>query len=259
MERFILFYGVFYQYMKKIGVLLIATLVIVGCVLAAGCTTQVADPSMTISVTKIGDINYNIGDTFSVTLPSNPTTGYDWYVSEELTSKGLSYEKEFILDTASEGLLGAGGSTKWTFTAKEAGEQILSLLYMRNGDDSSVRDVYSDKMIVVAGDHHSNGSFVFSGNNDISPKAGSVVLITCAGNPGSTGYQLVVDKEETTVNVLKEEYVAPTADLVGAPGLYQWYVTADVPGAYVFYVLEKRGDEKGTVKFFVPLIFTIEE
>ena len=244
--------------MKKIGVILIAALVIVGCVLAAGCTSQIAEPSMTIDVVKTGDVNYNIGDTFSVTLPSNPTTGYDWYVAEEYTSDGLSYEKTYIPANDSEGLVGVGGATKWTFTAKEEGIHILAIKYMRAGDDSSAIDVYTDVMNVVAGDQHSEGSFVFSGNNDITPKAGSVVLVTCAGNPASTGYELLVNEDATTVKVLKSEYVAPTSDLIGAPGQYKWYITADTHGAYVLNVLEKRGNEEGTVKFFIPLTFTIE-
>jgi len=66
---------------------------------AAGATTMTVDPS---------------SSQFVVTLPSNPTTGYQWSVT--------TYDKSILNMTGSQyvapqkGLIGAGGNMTFTFT-----------------------------------------------------------------------------------------------------------------------------------------------
>jgi len=72
------------------------------------------------------------GDTLTVSLASNPTTGYGWQVLEIqdaiLIQKG---EPEFKQATNSEGLVGAGGIETLRFEAVGSGKTSLKLGYMR--------------------------------------------------------------------------------------------------------------------------------
>jgi inhibitor of cysteine peptidase len=98
---------------------------------AGGCKTQEkilqlskADSGTEISLTK--------GEQFQVTLEANPTTGYEWeWLKDEATSIELVKDPEYQT-TADPNLVGAGGATVFTFTAKESGEGTLHLIYHRS-------------------------------------------------------------------------------------------------------------------------------
>ena len=68
-----------------------------------------------------------VGDTLSITLPSNPETGADWSV--------VSYSNDFlkILTRAySPNRLSEGGDTKISFEAAKAGEAKIKLGYYKS-------------------------------------------------------------------------------------------------------------------------------
>jgi inhibitor of cysteine peptidase len=70
------------------------------------------------------------GQEFTVSLGSNPATGYSWQLGKSLDATilklaGTRYE------TARTGLLGAGGKETWTFQAVSAGQTTISLNYVR--------------------------------------------------------------------------------------------------------------------------------
>ncbi|MDZ4170209.1 MAG: protease inhibitor I42 family protein [Coriobacteriia bacterium] len=71
-----------------------------------------------------------VGDTLSVTLAANPTTGYTWALDGALPTT-----LEQVGDpayTAESDALGAGGAETWTFRAVSAGESELKLKYWRS-------------------------------------------------------------------------------------------------------------------------------
>jgi len=71
-------------------------------------------------------------DVVTITLVSNPTTGYSWQVMEIdnaiLVQDG---DPEYKQSPGSEGLVGAGGTEIFRFKAVGAGETTLGLGYMR--------------------------------------------------------------------------------------------------------------------------------
>ena len=77
-----------------------------------------------------GQIEAVAGKTFTVTLESNPTTGYRWRLVSPLDESVVR-----LLDTKYEprrpGLLGAGGLERWTFRAEHAGRADIRLEYVR--------------------------------------------------------------------------------------------------------------------------------
>lgn len=72
------------------------------------------------------------GDTLTVTLESNPTTGYSWQVME--LDKAILVQDgdpEYKQSPGSGGLVGAGGTETFRFKAVGSGKTSLELGYMR--------------------------------------------------------------------------------------------------------------------------------
>jgi len=89
------------------------------------------------------------GEVMTVTLNSNPTTGYSWQVMEIdnaiLIQEGNS---EYKQSSDSEGLVGAGGTETFRFKAVGTGETSLELGYMRPWEDNPPIETYSVQVIV---------------------------------------------------------------------------------------------------------------
>ncbi len=78
------------------------------------------------------DVTLKVGDTLRVQLPSNPSTGYSWQVSQDdkaiLAPVG---EPQFDLGPNVTPIPGRGGTETFTFKAVAAGETTLTLIYVR--------------------------------------------------------------------------------------------------------------------------------
>ena len=97
--------------------------------LFSGCGTNVTQ----ITASDNGkQISIEPGDVITITLESNPTTGYSWQVLEIdnaiLVQDGAP---EYKQDSGSAGLVGAGGTETFRFKAAEPGQTSLKLGYMR--------------------------------------------------------------------------------------------------------------------------------
>jgi inhibitor of cysteine peptidase len=77
-------------------------------------------------------ISMRPGEILTLTLESNPTTGYSWQVME-LDSAVLTQEgdPEYKQSSGAEGLVGAGGTETFRFKAVGSSETTLELGYMR--------------------------------------------------------------------------------------------------------------------------------
>jgi inhibitor of cysteine peptidase len=77
-------------------------------------------------------ISMRPGEILTLTLESNPTTGYSWQVMEldraVLTQEG---DPEYKQSSGAEGLVGAGGTETFRFKAVGSSETTLELGYMR--------------------------------------------------------------------------------------------------------------------------------
>ena len=75
-------------------------------------------------------INTKKGESFSVVLDANPTTGYQWNVDFDSEYLQLT-DRDFV--TQSEGLMvGAGGQETFNFIALESGETEINFSYLRS-------------------------------------------------------------------------------------------------------------------------------
>jgi inhibitor of cysteine peptidase len=113
--------------------LLISLLSITACAQSAGGTSVAVscdDFSAQPNVTK--QISVVTGNSFTVTLCSNATTGYRWseaaQISDPAVVQQLSHETVAPKDT---GLVGAPGTEVWTFKALKKGTGTIKMGYSR--------------------------------------------------------------------------------------------------------------------------------
>ncbi len=113
---------------------LIVSLVIMACLLAAGCVSPSAsaapasDPLQPLAFEKTGT-TCTIGESSQITPPSNPTTGSPWSAAEGSGLKGIS--ADYVAPTSSA--LGAGGQYVWLVTAEKPGSYIFKGIEQRSG------------------------------------------------------------------------------------------------------------------------------
>lgn len=81
------------------------------------------------------------GGELVLSLPSNPSTGYSWIVTEE--SDIFSKESEnYINDSNAAGLVGAGGTTQLHFVAQAEGSGTATLRYAQNWSGGMIDSTY---------------------------------------------------------------------------------------------------------------------
>ena len=80
------------------------------------------------------ELTVNAGDSFTLTLGSNPTTGFDWpdepQISDQTVIEQASHE--FVPPEETEPpITGASGEKVWTFKALKGGTSTISMEYSR--------------------------------------------------------------------------------------------------------------------------------
>ena len=93
-------------------------------------------------------VNFSVGEQFSVVLESNPTTGYRWEVGEIDRTKIKQLGAEYDADSKSPLIVGSGGAEIFTFEAVGAGETTLTLVYRRSWEDVEPVETFSVKVVV---------------------------------------------------------------------------------------------------------------
>jgi len=106
--------------MKKFTIFAVA--MIIATMTIGGCTPKQTSEEIT-------QFDIAIGETFTVTLESNPTTGYLW--SAGFDDEMLEQEIAEFIPADNPELVGAGGEQVFTFRGISAGVTELTLKYMR--------------------------------------------------------------------------------------------------------------------------------
>lgn len=82
-----------------------------------------------------GSFVVSVGDTITVTLAGNPTTGYQWTsalaAEDTMLLTTPSEEPAYTADPVEGNMVGTGGKFTFTFTAAAAGEAEIRLNYWR--------------------------------------------------------------------------------------------------------------------------------
>ena len=116
--------------MKKIA-LAAATLALAAGALF-GCSTSTTGGTI-LGTNATADFS---GNTLTITLPSNPTTGYAW----SYTVEGDNLENtadSYAADETANNVSGAGGTQVYVFAATGAGDATINLDYARSWEESA--------------------------------------------------------------------------------------------------------------------------
>jgi inhibitor of cysteine peptidase len=114
--------------------------------LFSGCGTQ---GTQITDADNGKQITIKSGDVVTVTLESNPTTGYSWQVIEIDNAVLLQDgDPEYKQSPGSEGLVGAGGTETFRFKAIGNGETSLGLGYMRPWESVPPIQTFTIQVIV---------------------------------------------------------------------------------------------------------------
>ena len=121
---------------------LVTTLALFGSAFVLGCDDSSAG-SGTAVVTQAqngGSITVAAGETVTVQLAGNPTTGYEWAVAQADPIRLSLVEVSHVPDSSA---IGSGGLTTFRFRANLAGSSPLVLAYRRSWERTSADATFS--------------------------------------------------------------------------------------------------------------------
>ena len=93
-------------------------------------------------------VTAEVGDSFLLSLESNPTTGYAWQAQFD---EGLLELVEARFEPSSDAI-GAGGIESFEFRALAEGDTEITLLYKRSWEEGHIEQVIADVHITEAAD-----------------------------------------------------------------------------------------------------------
>ncbi|CAM3738913.1 MULTISPECIES: protease inhibitor I42 family protein [Pseudomonas] len=98
--------------------------------LLAACAQK---PVHNVELDKQADcpLQLQTGQNLTLTLPSNPSTGYRWLVQNPATGILRSLGPEVYSHPEDAGVVGSAGQSVWRFQAQAAGEGHLLLVYQQ--------------------------------------------------------------------------------------------------------------------------------
>lgn len=84
-------------------------------------------------------IELDSGSTLVVTLESNPTTGYNWVISQKSNTPGLTLvSNQYQPAETGQKLVGSGGVQIFTFSAESSSSNTLALDYQREWEKKPI-------------------------------------------------------------------------------------------------------------------------
>lgn len=103
------------------------------------------------------DENYNnqeyrvsCGETFTLSLEGNPTTGYQWILNDNYSQGMLSLVENFYVSSQSEPqAVGQGGRYYWRFKALQAGSTEIKLTYARPWESRVPEQTFTVNIVAV--------------------------------------------------------------------------------------------------------------
>jgi inhibitor of cysteine peptidase len=161
-------------------------------------------------VVHIGPIEADVGDEFTITVASNPTTGYEWQLAQPLVGGVLLFvTSEYEPDETDTEIEGAGGKEVWSFEAEGLGDTTVFMKYVRSWEGNATPADQRSFNIIV---------------NSAEVNVGDEFTITLDSN-ATTGYewQLADTLDESILELVGSEYTIPNDEgLVGAGGIEVW-------------------------------------
>ncbi|WP_110972495.1 protease inhibitor I42 family protein [Pseudomonas huaxiensis] len=108
------------------------TALLLGVSLLAACSRDAVqtEPLIVESQSQC-PIRLNVGQALTLTLPSNPSTGYRWLLQNPANSVLTALGPEVYSSGDTDGMVGSAGQSTWRFRARTAGSGNLLLVYQQ--------------------------------------------------------------------------------------------------------------------------------
>ncbi|MEW6555680.1 MAG: protease inhibitor I42 family protein [Actinomycetota bacterium] len=198
-------------------VLATLTLAVGGCELD-GEVKEHRDPAQLIEVEK--------GEEFAIVLESNPTTGYQWKLAEELDTEIVVLVKTEYEAPDTE-LLGAAGEEKWTFKAENVGDTTITLAYVRPWEEEGAEETAGEEQEGETGTEGetAGGEEAAAGEEETAEQEGptTVTYSVRVKKAGSMDSEPKVYKAEDTEEIEVEAGLDFAIALVSNPSTgYSW-------------------------------------
>lgn len=122
----------------QIAVLLAIVLVVAvaaGCGGSSGTTPESKKPASSGKVyTKANpDITTKVGESFTIELASNASTGYHWELTGPLSPAVVKVSDTYVPGKSAEGQVGVPGTEQWVFKGASPGQALIQMEYMPPG------------------------------------------------------------------------------------------------------------------------------
>ena len=92
-----------------------------------------------LAADNTNEVKLAVGQTYSVDLDSNPTTGYSWKLASPTNSVFMLVTNSYEPGKHPTDMVGVGGVEHWTFKAMQKGRAELTLEYMRPWEKMAVK------------------------------------------------------------------------------------------------------------------------
>jgi predicted secreted protein len=116
--------------------------------------------------TTLWNINAYSGDSLTLALPGNPTTGFRWYIVDEFDTKllqplNLDADKSsttYTKDQAGTNLVGSGGKFYFYFTTLKSGSTKIKFQYKRIWEEPNNDTRTVTASILIGSESRTSGS-----------------------------------------------------------------------------------------------------
>ena len=115
----------------SVVILLTLSLCLVACAPSTGTPIDISCDDFRQQAHMSEQISVAAGDTFTVTLCSNATTGFEWSESAQISDPTVVQQTAHEFVGPDTGLVGAPGKEVWTFKAIKKGTSTIALEYSR--------------------------------------------------------------------------------------------------------------------------------
>jgi inhibitor of cysteine peptidase len=92
-----------------------------------------------LAADNTNEVKLAVGQTYSIDLDSNPTTGYSWKLANPTNSVFMLVTNNYEPGKHPAGMAGVGGVEHWTIKATQKGRAQLTLEYMRPWEKVAVK------------------------------------------------------------------------------------------------------------------------
>lgn len=126
------------------------TALLLGISLLAACSRDAAHTeTLILENQRQCPVRLSIGQPLTLSLPSNPSTGYRWRVQSAAAQVLTPLGPEVYSNPEAGGMVGSAGQSTWRFRAREAGEGRLLLVYQQPWDTETAPAETFDCQITV--------------------------------------------------------------------------------------------------------------